>query len=188
MKILAFATSMHEASENKRLMAKAAELARAAGAEVEEVDLRDLGVPIFDHDVWENDGVPESVQELGAKIAEAAGTMVAAPEYNHGLAGPTKNVFDWVSRLEPNPVGGKLFLLMSASPASAGGWRALTDLRTTLCCMAAWAHPDLFNLGRTYAAWNDDGTLADEKVAARLDNTVADFVSAAGALANRHGT
>ena len=50
-KIVAFAGSLRTESYNKKLIAIAAESARAAGAEVTLVDLRDLALPLFDQDI-----------------------------------------------------------------------------------------------------------------------------------------
>jgi chromate reductase, NAD(P)H dehydrogenase (quinone) len=48
IKIVSFAGSLRSASWNKKLIRIAAAGARAAGAEVTEVDLRDLPMPLYD--------------------------------------------------------------------------------------------------------------------------------------------
>ena len=62
-KILAFAGSTRTASYNKMLVKIAATGARAAGAEVTYVDLRDLPMPLFDEDLEAKEGMPEN--EIG---------------------------------------------------------------------------------------------------------------------------
>lgn len=57
-RILAFAGSTREGSHNKRLIRVAAEAARAAGAEVTLIDLRDYSLPPYDGDVEANEGLP----------------------------------------------------------------------------------------------------------------------------------
>ncbi len=56
-RILAFAGSTREASYNKRLVRIAAEGARAAGAEVTLIDLRDYPLPLYDGDMEANQGL-----------------------------------------------------------------------------------------------------------------------------------
>ena len=57
-KILAMAGSTREASFNKKLVRIAVSGARSAGAEVTIVELRDLGLPLYDGDLETRDGLP----------------------------------------------------------------------------------------------------------------------------------
>ena len=63
-RILAFAGSAREASVNKQLVRVAAEGARAAGAEVTVLDLRELPMPLYDGDLEERDGIPANALEF----------------------------------------------------------------------------------------------------------------------------
>ena len=99
-KIAAFAGSLRSGSLNKKLIAFAAEAARAAGAEVTLVDLRDLALPLFDQDFEDATGLPEArrssrrscesqrrishrlagVQQLGDRRAEECDRLGIATE------------------------------------------------------------------------------------------------------------
>ena len=68
LKILAFAGSTREASFNKRLIRVAADGARAAGAEVTLIDLRDHPLPLYDGDLEASDGLPEQLSMLDKLI------------------------------------------------------------------------------------------------------------------------
>jgi hypothetical protein len=63
-RILAFAGSARSGSFNKRLVAIAAAGARAAGAEVTLLDLRDYPLPLYDSDLEEREGIPSNARKL----------------------------------------------------------------------------------------------------------------------------
>ena len=81
-KILAFAGSLRAESFNRKLLALAANAARLAGAAVQEIDLRDLELPIFKQDLEVACGLPESAKRLKALRQEHDGFLIASPEYN----------------------------------------------------------------------------------------------------------
>src|SRR5690349_20863131 len=63
-KILAFAGSTRKESFNVRLLHIAAEGAKAAGAEVTVLDLKDFPLPMFDQDLEAEQGLPEPGKKL----------------------------------------------------------------------------------------------------------------------------
>jgi NAD(P)H-dependent FMN reductase len=99
-RILAFAGSLRTDSFNKKLARIGAEGARAAGAEVTLIDLRDFPMPVYDGDL-EAAGMPETVLQLKKLFLEHQGLLIASPEYNGSIPGPLKNAIDWVSRSAP---------------------------------------------------------------------------------------
>jgi NAD(P)H-dependent FMN reductase len=86
-KILAFAGSTREGSLNKRLIRVAADAARAAGAEVTLIDLRDYPMPYYDGDVEVSQGLPRAAQALKEPVKAHDGLLISAPEYNGGMSG-----------------------------------------------------------------------------------------------------
>ena len=136
-KILAFAGSTREGSYNKKLVKIAAAAARAAGAEVTVVDLRDLPMPLFDQDLETHEGLPAHARRLKELFLAHQGLLLSCPEYNSSMSGVFKNAIDWVSRPAPGetPLGcfmGKVAALMSASPGALGGLRGLVHVRAML--------------------------------------------------------
>lgn len=81
-KILAFAGSTRKDSFNKKLVKVAAEGARAAGAQVTYLDLRDIPMPLYDGDLEAESGLPENAKKLKAMMIEHDGFLISAPEYN----------------------------------------------------------------------------------------------------------
>src|SRR3546814_20835866 len=56
------------------------------------------GIPLYNADVEEEEGIPQSVADLKEAIAKADGLLLATPEYNNSIPGVFKNAIDWASR------------------------------------------------------------------------------------------
>src|SRR5438105_5025737 len=121
-KIVAFAGSLRTGSFNKKLLAIAADAARAAGAEVTVVDLRELALPVFDQDLEDASGLPDGARKFKALLRASDGFLIASPEYNSSVTAALKNAIDWASRAETDdepPLAafrGKAAALFAASP------------------------------------------------------------------------
>ncbi|HIK08909.1 MAG TPA: NAD(P)H-dependent oxidoreductase [Oscillatoriaceae cyanobacterium M33_DOE_052] len=137
-KILAFAGSTRADSYNKKMVKIAAAGAKAAGAEVTYLDLRDLPLPLFDEDLQAQEGFPENARKLKELMLAHQGLLIASPEYNSSITAVLKNAIDWASRpSEPGEqmlacFNGKVATIMSASPGGMGGMRGLVHLRSIL--------------------------------------------------------
>jgi chromate reductase, NAD(P)H dehydrogenase (quinone) len=171
-KILAFAGSLRKESYNKKLAQVAATAARAAGAEVTCLDLKDYPLPLFDEDI-EKAGTPENATKLKKLFIEHQGFIIASPEYNSSITAVMKNTIDWVSRPavnEPPLVGfaGKVATLMSASPGALGGIRGLVHLRSILGNIGVIVLPAQHCIHKAFEAFNPDGTLKDATQAAAI--------------------
>jgi chromate reductase, NAD(P)H dehydrogenase (quinone) len=182
MRILAFAASLRKTSLNRKLVALAADLARAAGAEVDLADFREFEMPIYDGDVDAGQGPPPGARELRRRIDGADALLIASPEYNYSIAGPLKNAIDWVSRARPMPWRGKSIYLLSASPSPMGGIRGLWQTRIPLEGCGALVFPDMFALPHAADAFDEAGRLRDPAVAERLQREVTGFVRLAEAV------
>jgi chromate reductase, NAD(P)H dehydrogenase (quinone) len=167
-KILAFAGSTRIDSYNKKLVKVAAAGAKAAGAEVTYVDLRDLPLPLFDEDLEAQEGLPANAQTFKDLMISHQGLLIASPEYNSSLAAVLKNAIDWASRPAANEAplaafADKVATIMSASPGALGGLRGLVHLRSILGNIKVLVLPDQIALPKAYEAFNVDGTLKDPK-------------------------
>lgn len=162
-KIVAFAGSTRTASFNKQLVAIAAEAARAAGAEVSVVDLRDLALPLFDQDLEDSGGLPAGAKTFKNLLRESDGILIASPEYNSSVTAVLKNAIDWASRAENDdepPLAafrGKAAALFSASPGALGGLRGLVHLRAILGNIGVHVLPDQLSIPKAHEAFADGG-------------------------------
>lgn len=183
MKILAFAASLRAQSLNRKLIAIAADLARARGAEVDLVDFHAFDMPLYDGDIEEKSGLPAGCIELVRRISACDGLIISSPEYNFSVPGTLKNAIDWVSRSMPVPLEGKSTLLLSASPSLVGGNRGLWALRVPLEALKTFVHPDMFSLAAAHDAFDDQGGLKDAAARDRLAALVESYLKSAQALA-----
>ncbi|MEO6739451.1 MAG: NAD(P)H-dependent oxidoreductase [Chthoniobacteraceae bacterium] len=173
-RILAFGGSLRLDSYNQKLAAIAAQGAREAGAEVTLVSLRDFPMPVFDEDLEKASGMPEQAKRLKDLFRIHDGLIISAPEYNSSITAVLKNAIDWVSRTEsedePPLVAytGKTAILCAASPGALGGLRGLVHVRAILGNIGVTVLPDQIAVSKAYEAFAADGSLVNEKQAARV--------------------
>jgi len=153
----------------------AADGAREAGADVTLISLREFPMPLFDEDFESENGKPEKAKELKQLMIEHDGFLISCPEYNSSISAVLKNAIDWVSRPDEGdaPGGlaafqGKVVSLMSASPGGLGGLRGLVHVRAILGNIGCIVLPDQVAVSAAFKAFNDDGSLADEKKHQRI--------------------
>ena len=181
-KILAFAGSTRSASLNKQLARFAADAARAAGAEVTLLDLRDYALPLFDEDLEEQQGLPENAKKLKALFREHDAFIIASPEYNSSITAVLKNTLDWISRSESDDepalvaFRGKTALLLSASPGGVGGMRGLVHLRAILGNIGVIVLPDQVAVPKAHEVLDGAGGIKDERTAGQVTRVAKGLV------------
>lgn len=176
MKFIAFSLSLRKGSYNKKLIKLVEQTAKINNIEIEILDLLDYDMPSYNEDVQNNQGFPDGSERLKEKLETAQGLIIASPEYNYSYPGYFKNMFDWISRYRPMPWNNKAVLFLSASPALAGGERALWPLRVPFEGCGSFVFPGMFSLPLAYQAFNEKDELIDPKVDKRLSDLVMSFV------------
>jgi NAD(P)H-dependent FMN reductase len=173
-KIVAFAGSLRAGSFNKKLVAIAADAARAAGAEVTIVDLRELALPLFDQNLEDASGLPEGAKKFKALLRASDGFLIASPEYNSSISAALKNAIDWASRAETDDepslaaYRGKAAALFATSPGALGGLRGLVTLRSILSNIGVLVLPDQVAIPTAHEAFDEAGKLKDERKAKQV--------------------
>jgi chromate reductase len=188
-RILAFAGSTRTESFNKRLIKIAAAGARAAGADVTLIDLRDFPLPLYDGDLENRDGLPANGRKLKDLFLAHQGLLLSTPEYNSSITAVLKNTIDWVSRPVPgeaplNCFDGKVAALMSASPGALGGLRGLVHVRAMLQNIRVLTIPEQVAIPNAGEAFGADGSLKDAKQQAAVEALGAKL---AAVLSRLHG-
>jgi chromate reductase, NAD(P)H dehydrogenase (quinone) len=172
-KLLAFGGSLRRDSFNQKLAAAVAEGAREAGAEVTVIALRDYPLPVFDADLEQADGMPESARQLKQLCRQHDGFIIASPEYNSSITAALKNTLDWISRAESEEEPDsdvfktKTAVLCSASPGFLGGLRSQVHVRAILGNLGVLVLPDQLMVSKAHEAFSLDGTLKDARISER---------------------
>jgi len=182
-RLLAFDGSLRRDSWNRMLLRYGIEGARAAGAEVSQLQIRELALPLFDEDLEREQGLPEGARRLKEAMAAHDGFLLACPEYNSSITAGLKNAIDWASRAQPGEPAlhafrGKAAGLLSASPGALGGLRGLVTVRSILGNIGVHLLPDQFALPRAHEAFDAQGALKDERQragAAHVGSALADL-------------
>jgi chromate reductase len=172
--ILAFAGSARKDSLNKKLLKIIAAGAEDAGAKVTLVDLAEFEMPLFNQDLETEKGMPDKAGEFKRLMIEHDGFLIASPEYNSAFSPLLKNTLDWASRAEsddePSLVAfqGKAAGIVATSPGGLGGIRGLVHLRMLLGNLGVIVMPEQQAVPNGFHAFNDDGSMSDEKLEARI--------------------
>ncbi|TWT35845.1 FMN-dependent NADPH-azoreductase [Posidoniimonas corsicana] len=186
-KLIAFAGSARRESLNRRLVHAAAAMATAHGATVTLIELRDFPMPLYNGDIEESDGAPDSAARLYDLMKGQDGLLLACPEYNSSITPLLKNTIDWVSRpREGDPplaaFTGKTAGLLSASPGQLGGMRGLVHVRSILGSIGLHVVPEQASVPRAHEAFDESGALRDSGVAGRVERVVKQLAETASRL------
>jgi len=180
-RILGISGSLRAGSYNTALLRAARPMA-PAGVHLEVATLH--GIPLYDGDVEQRDGLPTAVTVLKDEIAASDAVLLVTPEYNNGIPGVFKNAIDWLSRPAADVArifGGRPFAVIGASPGGFG----------TILAQAAWL-PVLRTLGvrhwsggrlmlsRANQVFDEHGEIRDEAAREQLRKFVAGFAEFAG--------
>lgn len=165
-KILAFSGSLRKGSYNQQVVTIAAGGARAAGAEVTVLNLREIPLPVYDADLEAGEGLPDNVRTLKGLMRSHDGFLIGSPENNSTLSAALKNAIDWASRPDGDEptlacFKDKTAVIMAASPGGLGGLRGLGHLRSILSSIGVLVLPDQKAIPRVHEALAADRTLSD---------------------------
>jgi chromate reductase len=189
--LLVLPGSSRSGSLNMTLARAACRIGEAQGARGRVLDLRSLGLPVYDGDLEASEGVPPRTADLIDAILAADAILVVTPEYNGFPTPLVINAFDWVSRAPANgnrPAGlkataGKPVGLLSASPGPLGGLRSMNFLRQYLqMAFGMIVHPRQFALSRADQAFDTKGELKEEKSREAVAGVVGSLLELAQAL------
>jgi chromate reductase len=123
---------------------------------------------------------PPPVERLRASIETADGLLIATPEYNASIPGQLKNALDWASRPYPNnALRKKPVAVVGASTGLFGAVWSQAELRKVLTTAGADVLEDDLPIGNADEAFDDNLTIADGELRARLEHILANLLTRA---------
>ncbi len=174
MKVLSFGGSTSSKSINRQFARHAAGL--IPGAEVTDLDLASLTLPMYSSDEEEANGIPADAQRFAESIQSHDAVVVSLAEHNGSYAAAFKNLYDWTSRIDTKVWADKPMLLLATSPGGRGGATVLEAAKATFPRMGADLRAS-FSLPSFYDNFDGDKGITDETFAAGLQEAVASMSS-----------
>jgi FMN reductase len=168
LKVVGLGGSLRGASRSRAALVAALEGAAGAGAAVELLDLRELGLPMYSPDLEADP--PHVVGTLIDTCYEADGMLWSSPMYNGSVSGSFKNAIDWLHMLgsrEPPYLHDEVIGLISA----AGGTQGLQVVNTmefSVRSLRGWAVPYVVPVPQATRVFAESGAVRDEMVEQQL--------------------
>lgn len=177
-RILGISGSLRRQSFNTALLRAAQELV-SGDIDIDAATLH--GIPLYDGDVEQADGIPPSVVALKERIFACDGLLLVTPEYNNSIPGVFKNAIDWLSR--PPADAGRIF---SGRPvavigASPGGFGTILSQNAWLPVLRTlgtrhWAEGRLM-VSRAGKLFDEAGALTDDGTRDQLRHFLQGFAA-----------
>lgn len=177
-RLLGISGSLRAGSFNTSLL-RAAQLLAVEGVTLDIATLH--GIPLYDGDLEQRQGIPAAVTELKNRIIGCDGVVLATPEYNNGIPGVFKNAIDWLSR-PPADIArvfnDRPFAVIGASPGGFGTILAQNAWLPVLKTLGVrqWSGGKLL-VSKADKVFDAGGAIADEAARAQLAKFVAGFAA-----------
>lgn len=163
VKFVGIAGSLRPNSYSQLALGLVCDRLRFLGAEVEQLDLRQMNLPLC-HGGKDYPDHPD-VERLRQAFLEADGFVLVTPEYHGSVSGVLKNALDLMSF---DQLDGKVAGAVSILGGQSNN-NALNDLRTILRWVHTWVVPEQVAIGQAWQAFDDQGKIVDERLSQRLD-------------------
>lgn len=170
VKIVGIAGSLRDGSYSHQALRYAAKRVRALGDDVEILDLREMNLPFCDG-TQEYPDFPD-VERLRSIVKQADGLILVTPEYHGGVSGVLKNALDLMSF---DQLDGQVVGLISVLGGQSNS-NALNSLRVIMRWVHAWVIPEQIGVGQAWQAFDENGNIADPKLAERFDQFAQSLV------------
>lgn len=169
-----FCGSVRTGSYNEILRRYVSLKLREADVEVEDINLRDYPMPIFDEDL-EAEHTPEAAAILAQKLGKADIVVIISPENNSGTTALIKNTIDWISRQKHGQFRHAVFGIGAVSSGKYGGVVGIQHLRDTLSKLGALLAPTLLGVGPASQAFDEAGVPTEPGIRAKVEQLVKEL-------------
>jgi NAD(P)H-dependent FMN reductase len=143
------------------------------------VDVRDHLQTAITIPPWGEGGADEVGSAWKNIVEKSAALILIIPEYNHGYPGELKLLLDslW-SEYKGKPVA-----MVGVSKGTLGGARVLDHIKPVLVEMHLQPIRESVSFSKVGEAFNEDGSIKNEKTTEYVQKVVTDLVATAAALA-----
>lgn len=170
VKIVGIGGSLRTDSYSMQALHIAAERAKALGAEVQVLDLKEMNLPFCDGGSDYPDYPDAEVLQTTVKAADAL--ILSTPEYHGSVSGVIKNALDLMGFEELSGKVTGFISVLGGQPNS----NALNDMRVIMRWVHAWTIPEQIAIGQAWNAFDSEGQLKDEKLSQRFDEFAKSLV------------
>jgi FMN reductase len=167
VKIVGLGGSTAKVSRSRGALLAALDGASEAGAETQLLDIRRLGLPMYDPDA---DEVVEPAATLIEACYSADGMIWSSPLYQGTISGAVKNALDWLHVLgerDPPYLHDRVIGLISTAGGTQG-LQAINTMEFAVRALRGWAVPYVVPVGPAARVFDEDGRIDDEAVERQL--------------------
>jgi len=177
VRVVGLGGSLRAASTSLTALKAALEGAAAAGAEVQLIWVRDLGLPLYTAE----HAIPAGAHEFADAVYRSDAMIWSSPTYHGSVSGSFKNALDWLILLaerDPPYLSNKPIGLVSTA-GGVQGLQAVNSMDFIARALRGWSVPLVQPVPQAWRSFDPDGHLADEAIAGQLRALGAEVVRAA---------
>jgi FMN reductase len=177
VRVVGLGGSLRAQSTSRTALQTALDGAAAAGAEVELLAIRDLGLPLYTAE----HATPQAANEFAEAVYGCDAMIWSSPTYQGSVSGSFKNALDWLILLAgrtPPYLSNKPIGLVS----TAGGVQGLQTVNAMdfiARSLRGWSVPLVMPVPQSWQSFDADGRLIDLAIADQLRALGAEVARAA---------
>lgn len=172
LKVAGIGGTLREGSTSLGALRRALNAAGEAGAETELLDLRELGLPMYEPGRPLED-YGENVERFVETVRAADALLISTAGYHGTLAGVTKNALDFTQFLmrdERPYLDGKMVGLISTAGGDQAAHNATSAMVHTVHALRGIVAPLMVSIPKVWKVSDENGDITDEVYIERLDN------------------
>jgi FMN reductase len=166
VRIIGLGGSLRAASTSRGALQVVLDAAAATGAEVQLLWIRDLRLPLYNAD----DEVPSVARDFAESVYDCDALVWSTPNYHGSVSGSFKNALDWLILLadrDPPYLSNKPIGLVTTA-GGTHGLQAINSMDFIARALRGWSVPLVMPVAQSWRAFDEEGNLTDESIAAQL--------------------
>jgi FMN reductase len=176
--IVGLGGSLARGSKSRAALQRALQGSAAAGAQTRLLDLRELGLPVYNPD---DEEPGEAAAELIESCYAADGLIWSSPLYQGTISGALKNALDWLhllGRRDPPYLHDKVIGLISTAGGTQG-LQAINTMEFAVRALRGWAVPYVVPVASAARVFDREGRIQDPAVERQLETLGGEVVRVA---------